>query len=118
MLLQHCFAFGRQDRYRHWLGLGRRQGLFQPPIQTGVTTVAGWNRFLRHARRTTYWTGQSRMEMVVVPIPGTYLAQPATVAAHPVAQVLLDVGIDEDAIDTRHLGHLFHNCDLPLSPKL
>src|SRR5690606_8322868 len=73
----------------------------KPPGERLVTTVASSHFRLSLALRRTGLAGQAHMEMVEVPPVGATLAEPASVARHCVAKLLLDARMHKDALDFR-----------------
>ncbi len=72
----------------------------EPVVELRAAAVARRRRRLLAAVRPRR-TGKPHMDMVVVPIPGADLAQPAAVASRRRAKLLLDARRDEDALDAR-----------------
>jgi hypothetical protein len=85
-------------------GLGYRIASVKPMIEILAADFTCRHWILWLAIGTAGRALDADVEMVVVPVIGPHLVEPASVIAGRAAQRLLDGGVDEDALDDRVLG--------------
>ncbi len=92
----------RRIRRRRRLRMQHRVG--EPVVEILAADLSRRHRILRLAVGAVGRTPDADVEMIVVPVPGPHLVQPAAVVAGLAAERLLDRRVDEDALDDRVLG--------------
>src|SRR5262245_40068832 len=122
---KHDFAGGRQiGKHRlpsWWARLSWRNDLVgEPEVQfLGTASVASGYRLLCTALRRIGRTSQPDMNVIVVAVPGPHLRHPGVrlIGLHA-AQLLLDGGIDQHALDFELLRCGLDESDVLRCPRL
>src|SRR5690242_21814640 len=75
--------------------------LIEPPLQRCVTTIAGWRRGGLQTIVLVGRTTKPDVHVRCVAIPRSDQPQPGAIALHILAELALDRGVDQDAVDLR-----------------
>ena len=82
----------------------------EPMIEILAADFSRRHRILRLAVGAVGRTSDTDVEMIVVPVIGPHLVEPASIIAGLAAQRLLDGGVDEDALDKESLAAALMIC--------